>query len=209
MALVLPFLLLLLLLPSPALSSQHLQTRAQRVSRDIKPQPIKLVISDTCAQDGATEREIDLDPDSPLVLTHRIRLVPGPGSACGQCELEFAALRERIERLEKEVSDLREKCGGPEGCCSSQQSKGAVCTTVRPTIDECPDDCSDQGRCVDGKCVCFPGFSGPDCSMPDCPDDCSSRGRCVNGQCVCDPGFTGPECSSSTCPDLDLSFPNG
>ncbi|XP_016430775.1 tenascin-X-like isoform X1 [Sinocyclocheilus rhinocerous] len=201
MALVLPFLLLLLLLPSPALSSQHLQTAAQRVSRDIKPQPIKLVISDTCAQDGATESEIDLDPDSPLVLTHRIRLVPGSGSVCGQCELDFAALRERIERLEKEVSDLREKCGSPEGCCSSQQSKGAVCTTFHPTINECPDDCSDQGRCVDGKCVCFPGFSGPDCSVPDCPDDCSSRGRCVNGQCVCDPGFTGPDCSSSTCPD--------
>lgn len=122
MALVLPF--LLLLLPSPALSSQHLQTGAQRVSRDIKHQPIKLVISDTCAQDGAREREIDLDPDSPLVLTHQIRLVPGSGSACGQCELDFAALRDRIERLEKEVSDLREKCGGPEGCCSSQQSKG-------------------------------------------------------------------------------------
>ncbi|XP_059366109.1 tenascin isoform X1 [Carassius carassius] len=199
MALVLPF--LLMLLPSPALSSQHLQTGAQHVSRDIQPQPFKLVISDTCAQDGAKEREIDLNPDSPLVLTHQIRLVPGSGSACGQCKLDFAALHERIERLEKEVSDLREKCGGPEGCCSSQQSKGVVCTTIRPTIDECPDDCSDQGRCVDGKCVCFPGFSGPDCSVADCPDDCSSRGRCVNGQCVCDPGFTGPDCSSSTCTD--------
>ncbi|XP_050960206.1 tenascin [Labeo rohita] len=199
MALVLPF--LLLLLPSPALSSRHLQTGTPRVSRDIKSQPIKVVISDTCARDGAKERELDLDPDSPLVLTHRIRLVPGSGSACGQCEVDFAALRDRIERLEKEVSDLREKCGGPEGCCNAQQSKGAVCTTVRPTTDECPDDCSDQGRCVDGKCVCFPGFSGPDCSVPDCPDDCSSRGRCVNGRCVCDPGFTGPDCSSSTCPE--------
>ncbi|KAK2887356.1 hypothetical protein QQF64_013523 [Cirrhinus molitorella] len=199
MALVLPF--LLLLLPSPALLSQHLQTGTRRVSRDIKSQPIKVVISDTCAQDGAKERELDLDPDSPLVLTHRIRLVPGSGSACGHCELDFSALRDRIERLEKEVSDLREKCGGAEGCCNTQQSKGAVCTTVRPTTDECPDDCSDQGRCVDGKCVCFPGFSGPDCSVPDCPNDCSSRGRCVNGQCVCDPGFTGPDCSSSMCPD--------
>ncbi len=122
MVFVLPF--LLLLLPSPAQSSQHLQTGARRVSRDIKPQPIKLVISDTCAQDGSKDREIDLNPDSPLVLTHRIRLVPGSGSSCGQCELDFAALRDRIERLEKEVSDLRGKCGGPEGCCSSQQSKG-------------------------------------------------------------------------------------
>ncbi|KAL0150869.1 hypothetical protein M9458_053788, partial [Cirrhinus mrigala] len=121
MALVLPF--LLLLLPSPALSSRHLQTGTPRVSRDIKSQPIKVVISDTCAQDGAKERELDLDPDSPLVLTHRIRLVPGSGSACGRCEVDFAALRDRIERLEKEVSDLREKCGGPEGCCNPQQSK--------------------------------------------------------------------------------------
>uniref|UniRef100_A0A8B9HZL9 Tenascin XB n=1 Tax=Astyanax mexicanus TaxID=7994 RepID=A0A8B9HZL9_ASTMX len=77
---------------------------------------------------------------------------------------------------------------------------GAGCTTVQPPTDECPDDCSDQGRCVDGKCVCFPGFSGPDCSESDCPGNCNDKGKCVDGQCVCDPGFTGPDCSQSSCP---------
>lgn len=122
MEFLLPF--LLLVLPSPALSSQDLPSGTQRTSRDVKPQPIKVIITDTCAQDGAKGREIDLDPDTPLVLTHQIRLVPGSGQGCGLCEVDIVAMRERIERLEKELSDLREKCGSPEGCCKSQQSKG-------------------------------------------------------------------------------------
>ncbi|XP_065146975.1 tenascin isoform X3 [Paramisgurnus dabryanus] len=195
------FLFLLMALPSPALLSQDLQTRTQSAPRDVKPQPIKVVISDTCAQDGSKDREIDLDPDSPLVLTHQIRLVPVSGEGCSQCKVDFAALYERIETLEKEVSDLREKCGSSEGCCTSQQSKGPMGSTVRPTTDDCPDDCKNQGRCVDRKCVCFPGFSGPDCSTTECPDDCNNRGKCVKGQCVCDPGFTGSACSSSACPE--------
>ncbi|XP_071396736.1 tenascin-like [Centroberyx affinis] len=208
-------LLLLLLLAGPALltpsASRELEVRGHRTPRDAKQDSIKVVISEGCATQGDSSdsqggKEIDLAPGTPLVLTHRIKLVPsgsGSGSGSGSCgcEADFAALRERLERLEREVSTLREKCGGPEGgCCTSKESKGAGCS-IKPEVDECPNECSDQGRCVDGKCVCFPGFSGPDCSQSNCPGNCNDNGRCVNGQCVCDPGFTGPDCSQRGCPD--------
>lgn len=87
-----------------------------------------MVISERCVSDPnqVEGHEVDLTPGSPLVLTHRIRLVPSSASS-SCCQTEFAALHERIEGLEREVSELREKCGGLDGgCCTSQQSKGEV-----------------------------------------------------------------------------------
>ncbi|XP_061597417.1 tenascin-X isoform X2 [Cololabis saira] len=201
-----PSLLVFLLLAGPALpspASTELQVRGERTPRDAEKDSIKVVISEGCVTQGDSSdvsqdgKEINLAPGSPLILTHKIKLVPSGSGSCG-CEADFAALRERVERLEREVSELREKCGGPEGSCCTSESKGAGCSIK---TDECPNECSDQGRCENGKCVCFPGHSGPDCSESDCPDNCNDNGRCVNGQCVCDPGFSGPDCSQKTCPD--------
>ncbi|CAN9503596.1 unnamed protein product [Ophioblennius macclurei] len=201
-------LLLALLLPHRALLTTELQLRDRRSPEDTKQDSIKVIITDGCSSQGdssdsvPTGKEIDLSPGSPLVLTHKIKLVPsgsGSGSGSCDCEAEFAALRERVESLEREVSALREKCGGPEGtCCTSKESKGPGCS-IKPDPGECPNECSDQGRCVDGRCVCFPGFSGPDCGESNCPNNCNNKGRCVNGQCLCDPGFTGPDCSATGC----------
>ncbi|XP_029976851.1 LOW QUALITY PROTEIN: mucin-4 [Salarias fasciatus] len=211
---VLAPLLLALLLPRPA-ASTGLQLRGQRSPRDTKQDSIKVIISEGWSSQGDSSdsshaaKELDLSPGSPLVLTHKIKLVPsGPGSLSGSgtgsgscgCEAEFAALRERVENLEREVSALRAKCGEPEGnCCTSRESKGAGCS-IQPDQTGCVNECSDQGRCVGGRCVCFPGFTGPDCGRSDCPGNCSDRGRCADGRCVCDPGFTGPDCSEPGCP---------
>ncbi|XP_014905539.1 tenascin-like isoform X1 [Poecilia latipinna] len=203
--------LILILLAGPAIltpsTSKELQVRGERTPRDADQDAIKVVISEGCSSQGDSSdvsqggKEIDLVPGSPLVLTHKIKLVPsGSGSGSCGCDADFTSLRERLESLEREVSDLRGKCGETGGNCCTSESKGAGCS-IKPEKEECPNECSDQGRCVDGKCVCFPGYSGPDCSESGCPRSCKDHGRCVNGECVCDPGFSGPDCSQKACPD--------
>ncbi|XP_077937159.1 tenascin isoform X4 [Gasterosteus aculeatus] len=214
---MLPFaspLLLVLLLAAPALPtpmpSNQLQVRGQSSSGDTRQDSIKVVVSEgrVTQEDGSDRsggKEVDLTPGSPLVLTHRITLVPSSGSRSGSCgcEADFAALRGRLEHLEREVSTLREKCGGADGgCCTSKESKGSGCS-IRGDGDgdECPNECSHQGRCSGGTCVCFPGFHGADCGQSNCPGNCTDRGRCVGGECACDRGFAGPDCSERTCPN--------
>ncbi|TNN23329.1 Tenascin [Liparis tanakae] len=140
-------LLLLLLLAAPALLTpstyNQLKVRGQKTPRDGKQDSIKVLVSEAWTQgdwaqgdwaQGDSEgpqrgTEMDLTPGSPLVLTHRITLVPSLGSGSGSgscgCGPDLAALRGRLEHLEREVSTLREKCGGAEGgCCSSKESQG-------------------------------------------------------------------------------------
>ncbi|XP_016308223.1 uncharacterized protein LOC107662658 [Sinocyclocheilus anshuiensis] len=122
------------------------------------------------------ETELSLNPGSPLVMTHHINLVQG---ACtGGCESEMATLRDRVEFLEKEIAAIKKNC-------------------VQCSGEQCPKNCSGQGKCEEGRCVCFQGFSGPDCSGKTCPSNCNKKGKCVKGKCVCQTGYTGLECSKS------------
>uniref|UniRef100_A0ABI7Z1B4 Tenascin XB n=1 Tax=Felis catus TaxID=9685 RepID=A0ABI7Z1B4_FELCA len=88
--------------------------------------------------------------------------------------------------------------GGPT--CSDPTGAGVPPSSPPSGSGSCPDDCNDQGRCVRGRCVCFPGYSGPSCGWPSCPGDCNGRGRCVQGVCVCRAGFSGDDCSLRSCP---------
>uniref|UniRef100_A0A8C2MSP0 Tenascin XB n=1 Tax=Cricetulus griseus TaxID=10029 RepID=A0A8C2MSP0_CRIGR len=88
--------------------------------------------------------------------------------------------------------------GGPT--CSDPTDTKTPTSSPPSASRTCPDDCNDQGRCVRGRCVCFPGYSGPSCGWPSCPGDCQGRGRCVQGACVCRAGFSGPDCSQRSCP---------
>ncbi|KAL9996310.1 putative leishmanolysin [Helianthus debilis subsp. tardiflorus] len=62
---------------------------------------------------------------------------------------------------------------------------------------QCPNSCNSNGDCVDGKCHCFIGFDGQDCSKRSCPSNCSGNGKCLkNGVCECANGNTGIDCST-------------
>ncbi|XP_047157169.1 uncharacterized protein LOC124828014 [Vigna umbellata] len=65
---------------------------------------------------------------------------------------------------------------------------------------QCPNSCNFNGDCVDGKCRCFLGFHGNDCSRRSCPSKCNGNGMCLSdGICECKPGYTGIDCSTAVC----------
>ncbi|KAM9392083.1 tenascin isoform 2-T2 [Pholidichthys leucotaenia] len=165
--------------------------------------------------------EHTVDGDNQIVFTHRINI---PKQACG-CDSQLPDIKDilnRLEMLESELSSLREQCSSGASCCGAQVTgevstkpycnargnwsvetcsclcepgwRGPNCTEA-----ECPNDCQDQGRCVDGKCECFEGFAGDDCSIELCLLDCGDYGHCVDGSCLCEEGFLGEDCSQTNC----------
>lgn len=112
-------------------------------------------------------------------------------------------------------------CNGQGTChangtceCIKDVSYGEACEG-NCTIQVCPSanslTCTGHGRCGCGKCVCNPGFTGDDCSVPDCtnitatpdPSGCGSYGKCVvagdSPACDCNDGWSGARCSVFTC----------
>ena len=79
----------------------------------------------------------------------------------------------------------------------------------------CLNNCSGNGDCSFAQCLCRPGWSGADCSLPVCLGSvcyqdpvsleqrcshCSSNGVCNgDGVCECDAGWTGEDCSMTGC----------
>lgn len=93
-------------------SANHTSTiKAPSSTSKEKPppsQPIKVLISDGCDSSHTKEQELKLKPGAPLVMTHKISLMPG--GCTGGCEAEMAALKGRVSRLEREMSFLKENC---------------------------------------------------------------------------------------------------
>ncbi len=83
-------------------------TTATTKEKAAPTQPLKVVISDGCDSSIIKDQELKLKPGAPLVMTHKISLLPS--SCSGGCEAEMAALKDRVVRLEKEMSSLKEKC---------------------------------------------------------------------------------------------------
>ncbi|XP_035188433.1 tenascin-N isoform X1 [Oxyura jamaicensis] len=166
--------------------------------------------------------EVQLDPgeaeeneEQNIIFRHNIR-VHAPK---GDCETlaHIKGLLERMEKLEKEVAELRGVCS-PQKCCGGSQGispcsghgtflyetcsckcsegwEGSDCS--RPTCH-----CHGRGRCDGGKCVCDEPYFGEDCSQQLCPENCSGNGICdtARGVCQCYEEFTGEDCSEKRCP---------
>ncbi|XP_059684674.1 tenascin [Gavia stellata] len=166
--------------------------------------------------------EHTVNEENQIVFTHRINI---PRRACGCAAApDIKDLLSRLEELESLVSSLREQCASGAGCCpNSQAVEGRLDTTPYcsghgnysieicgcicepgwkgPNCSEldCPRNCFNRGRCVQGKCICNEGFTGEDCSQATCPSDCNDQGKCVDGVCVCFEGYTGTDCSEELC----------
>lgn len=135
--------------------------------RPAAAQPIQVVVSDGCQSGSSKEQELKLKPGAPLVMTHKISLLPGGCS--GECETEMTALKERVARLEREMSSLKDNCRifrfyFIQDLICSFKNLLLFLSLTGPCSVNCPNDCSDNGECQKGKCICQQGFTGQDCS---------------------------------------------
>jgi hypothetical protein len=67
--------------------------------------------------------------------------------------------------------------------------------------NKCPNNCSNNGTCLNGKCTCKNNWGGIDCSnlIKKCNriTTCSNHGDCnPDESCKCDPDYTGIDCSN-------------
>ncbi|XP_064310511.1 tenascin-N [Phalacrocorax carbo] len=170
------------------------------------------------------DNKVQLDPgeaeeneEQNIIFRHNIHV----HTPKGHCETltHIKGLLERMEKLEKEVAELREVCS-PQKCCGGSQGvphckgrgtllyetcsckcaegwEGSDCS--RPT---CPSHCSGHGLCDGGKCICDEPYFGEDCGQQLCPENCSGNGICdvAKGVCRCYQEFTGEDCSEKRCP---------
>ncbi|PKU42164.1 tenascin-n isoform x1 [Limosa lapponica baueri] len=161
--------------------------------------------------------EAEENEEQNIIFRHNIH-VHAPKGDC-EALAHFKDLLERMEKLEKEVAELREVCS-PQKCCGGSQGvshcsghgtflyetcsckcdegwEGNDCS--RPT---CPGQCSGHGRCDGQKCICDEPYFGEDCSQKLCPENCSGNGICdtAKGVCQCYKEFIGEDCSEKRCP---------
>jgi len=72
--------------------------------------------------------------------------------------------------------------------------RSRLCATTETKT--CMNRCTSRGFCVNGKCICRPGWAGVYCSIPHCQSNCSSTGLCLKtGKCLCQHGWVGSDCS--------------
>eukprot|EP00913_Durusdinium_trenchii_P014266 g13384.t1 len=96
--------------------------------------------------------------------------------------------RDSVERVEHAVARARRHQAEIPGAeFAGMQAPPAA------DMHPCKMDCSNQGLCLAGKCMCRDGFYGDLCEHPRCLNDCSGHGQCLTGQCKCSSNYGGED----------------
>jgi len=75
-------------------------------------------------------------------------------------------------------------------------------TLVPACFGSCPENCSNNGDCVNGACVCNSNYQGSTCAIPKCDKlyNCYGNGECIApNACSCTSGWTGTSCAEAVC----------
>ncbi|KAF4029053.1 Cellulase (glycosyl hydrolase family 5) [Phytophthora infestans] len=71
---------------------------------------------------------------------------------------------------------------------------------------KCSKTCAGNGGCEGGKCVCYTGWSGPQCEICSEGDAsaCNDMGTCLrNSTCECEDDANGKYCAGTECDEVD------
>ncbi|XP_076675324.1 multiple EGF like domains 8 isoform X3 [Andrena cerasifolii] len=63
------------------------------------------------------------------------------------------------------------------------------------SVTNCPNNCTNHGKCINNTCFCENDWGGRDCSRALCPNNCSFGGECGLKRCQCHNGYSGQSCS--------------
>ena len=63
------------------------------------------------------------------------------------------------------------------------------------SVTDCPNNCTNHGKCINNTCFCENDWGGKDCSRALCPNNCGVGGICGLKHCQCHSGYSGQSCS--------------
>ncbi|XP_046832865.1 multiple epidermal growth factor-like domains protein 8 isoform X2 [Vespa crabro] len=63
------------------------------------------------------------------------------------------------------------------------------------SVMDCPNNCTNHGKCINNTCFCENDWGGKDCSRALCPDNCNHNGICEIKRCECHNNYSGQSCS--------------
>ncbi|KAG9347020.1 hypothetical protein JZ751_005947 [Albula glossodonta] len=123
-------------------------------------------------------------------------------------QYDFVELLDGSRLIAKEKRSLIESEGGARKARSiNNQSWSAHITAMetesvfleRAIVSQaaCPVLCSGNGQYSRGRCLCFSGWKGTECDVPNsqCIDThCGGHGICIMGSCACNTGYKGEHC---------------